>query len=143
MHSTNPRLQQLGRFMISNVFTALIGAALYTILIFTERQTDGGMDNIFSTGLFYIFMISLPFFCLSIIITSLIVWIRDRLKNKLNTFSLMLFYLLVAIVFSVVFYFIHQTFFQTNVILGLTALLPLMIFGILYENYITKARERS
>ncbi|PYY30954.1 hypothetical protein PIL02S_00501 [Paenibacillus illinoisensis] len=129
--------------MISNVFTALIGAALYTILIFTERQTDGGMDNIFSTGLFYIFMISLPFFCLSIIITSLIVWIRDRLKNKLNTFSLMLFYLLVAIVFSVVFYFIHQTFFQTNVILGLTALLPLMIFGILYENYITKARERS
>lgn len=129
--------------MISNVFTALIGAVLYTILIFTEPQTDGGMDNTFSTGLFYIFMIILPAFCLSIIITSLIVWIRDRLKNKFNTFSLILFYLLVAIVISFLFYFIHQSIFQTNVILGLTALLPLMIFGILYEKYITKARERS
>ncbi|MET1174445.1 hypothetical protein [Paenibacillus amylolyticus] len=144
MNSTSPGLQHLGRFILSNVITALTAAVLYTILIFAGPQSDGGIDSAFTTGIFYIFLISIPVFLLSIVSTSLIVWVRDRLfKGKINAIGLVLMYLLVAIVFSIVFYFIHQSFFETNAVLGVSALLPLLVFGILYENYIIKAPKTS
>ncbi|MEY8745501.1 hypothetical protein AB9M62_40315 [Bacillales bacterium AN1005] len=137
MNRTSAGTPFFSRFLLSNMIITLIAVGIYGGFMFTDSQAGVGMSDRASI-LFYLAYISIPVFIVFVLLTTVLVWFRERLPKKIHTSNVIVYDVMIAGIVSVLFYLVHSAFYETRFVLVISPFISTLIFSVIYETYITK-----
>ncbi|WP_128102064.1 hypothetical protein [Paenibacillus sp. DCT19] len=137
MNRTSDGIQSFSRFLISNVIVTLIAVGIYGGVMFTDPQAGVDMSDRASI-LFYLAYISIPVFIVFVLLTTVLVWFRERLPKKRHTSNVIVYDVIIAGIVSMLFYLVHSAFYEISFVIAISPFISTLTFSILYNTYITK-----
>ncbi|MNI53267.1 hypothetical protein D3C73_1080920 [compost metagenome] len=137
MNRTSEGLPFFSRFLISNVIVTLIAVGIYGGFMLIDPQAGVGMSDRVSI-IFYFAYIIVPVFVVIVLLSTVLVWLRDRLLKRRLTTNFIVYHVVIAGIVSVIFYLVHSVFNETRFVLAISPFISTLTFSVLYEMYITK-----
>ncbi|MNC56686.1 hypothetical protein D3C75_1063030 [compost metagenome] len=102
-----------------------------------DPQAGVGMSDRVSI-IFYFAYIIVPVFVVIVLLSTVLVWLRDRLLKRRLTTNFIVYHVVIAGIVSVIFYLVHSVFNETRFVLAISPFISTLTFSVLYEMYITK-----
>ncbi|KQY94691.1 hypothetical protein ASD24_03875 [Paenibacillus sp. Root52] len=137
MNRTSEGLPFFSRFLITNVIVTLIAVGIYGGFMLIDPQAGVDMSDRVSI-IFYFAYISVPVFVVIVLLSTVLVWLRDRLLERKHFMNVIVYHVVFAGIVSVLFYLALSAFYETGFVLAISPFISTLTFSVLYETYITK-----